>query len=744
CHPDDLKKSDERLKKHFAGQADYYDCETRLKHKDGTWIWVQNRGQVMERDGEGKPVRLTGTLIDITDRKHFEELDQAERDLGMALSRSRSLAETLAGSLEAAIRVSGMDCGGLYLINEQDESLNLAAHQGLSETFVRQVERYAVDTAATRLVLKGEPIYISSPEISIQEDFLRGVEGLSALGVIPIHYQDRVVGCLNVGSHGADQIDRFSRQALERIALFSGSFIVQAQQEEKLRQSRQDLKTLLNTIQDLLFILDLGGNIIHCNNAVVDLLGYSYEELHGKTVLMVHPEERHEEAKGVIQAMLAGDTESCHIPVQTKEGRLIPVETKVKKGRWGGQEVLIGITRDITERTRAEEERLEWERHLLAAQKRESLGTLAGAVAHRFNNLLGALMGNLELSLDDLSREGEIRENLTAALEATHQAADLSRLMLTYVGQSVPGKSRVDLSREVERIMPLIKASQPGKIRLTQAIAAGLPTVEVGADGIRQITINLAANAWESLGGEGGEVSLTTGAAFFDEFYLRAAVSEEPLPSGTYVYLEISDTGSGITDEVRSRMFDPFFSTKFLGRGLGLATVWGLVRASRGGIVVDSEPGKGTTVRVLLPSAGTVERPKPRPSKTAALAEPQGSGTILLVEDEETVRRMSRTMLNRLGFRVLAAKDGEEAVALFQTLSGEIDGVLTDLTMPGMSGWEVLEAVRVLKPGVPVILASGYEEAQVRDQNRKEQPQFFLHKPYRLDDLKEALGKIMA
>jgi signal transduction histidine kinase/CheY-like chemotaxis protein len=401
----------------------------------------------------------------------------------------------------------------------------------------------------------------------------------------------------------------------------------------------------------------------------------------------------------------------------------------------------VGISLDTT---RAEGESLEWERHRLLTQKQESLSNLAGGVAHRFNNLLGALMGNLELALEDLAPEAGIRNNLTQALKAAQQAADLSRLMLTYVGQSVIEKSRIDLSGVVERVMPLIEASLPGKVRLNKALARDLPTVEADVDSIRQIAINLAANSWESLGDKGGEVGLFTGVAFFDEPYLRQTAAGVPLSSGTYVYLEVSDTGSGMTEGVRSRMFDPFFSTKFPGRGLGLSTVWGLVHSFQGGIAVVSEPGQGTTIRVLLPPVGSAERPGLPRAEAATPAEPWlEGGTILLVEDDEMVRKMTQAMLSRMGFRVLVARDGEEALALFRDQAGEIDGVLSDLTMPGLSGWEVLEAVRALKPEVPFILASGYEEAQVRDQNRKEQSQVFFHKPYQMADLKQALGKIL-
>lgn len=744
CHPEDLEESNKRLKEHFGGKTDFYECETRMKHKNGSWAWLHHRGKVVERDLDGKPVRMTGTHIDITEKKRYEELMQAERDLGMALSRAHSLEETLSVCLETAVRVADMDCGGLYLINEGDGSLDLIVHRGLSESFINNASHFPPDSPNAILVKKGEPIISRHQELISEKDSPRAEENLKAAAVIPVRYQEQVIACLNLASHSQKIFPDYSLQVLEKIAQHIGSFIVRARQEDKIRQSQQDLEMLLNTIQDLLFILDLEGNVIHCNSAVNERLGFAREDLIGKTVLTVHPEERHEEAKAVIAAMLAGETESCLIPVKTKSGRLIPVETKVRRGWWGGQEVLIGITRDITERIRAEEERLDWERHRLLAQKRESLGTMAGAVAHRFNNLLAAVLGNLELTLEDLAPEFRIKENLTQALKAGQQAADLSRLMLTYVGQSMPQKSLIDLSREVERIMPLIEASRPGKVRLNKTFARDLPAVLADVDSIPQIVVNLAANAWESLENISGAVRLSTGVAFFDESYLRHAMAEVPLSPGAYVYLEVSDTGSGVTEDVRSRMFDPFFSTRFPGRGLGLSTVWGLVRSFQGGITVVSEPGQGTTIRVLLPAAGSSEHHESQRPEAEAAAEPwQGSGTILLVEDEEMVRRMARTMLSRLGFRVLEARDGEEAVALFRAQTGEIDGVLSDLTMPRLSGWEVLEAVRALKPGVPVILTSGYEEAQVRDQSRKEQPQVFLQKPYQLADLKQALGKIL-
>jgi len=263
------------------------------------------------------------------------------------------------------------------------------------------------------------------------------------------------------------------------------------------------------------------------------------------------------------------------------------------------------LRHEIILREQAEKDRRGFQRRLQQARKTESLGRMAGAVAHHFNNLLQIVSGNLELIQEDLSAQSKAKKNLDSAEKAIHRATDLGRLMLTYVGQGANIGSRCDLSREVSRIVPLVEPAMPDNVRLEVELASDLPGVNIGPDDVRLIVANLVENAWESMDGKAGTIRAVTGKKSCDQAYLeRADWVDEGCTPGEYMYIDITDDGCGMNTETIERMFDPFYTTKFTGRGLGLATVAGIVRAGGGAIVVSSEPGTGATVRVLFPTAG--------------------------------------------------------------------------------------------------------------------------------------------
>ncbi len=400
------------------------------------------------------------------------------------------------------------------------------------------------------------------------------------------------------------------------------------------------------------------------------------------------------------------------------------------------------LQREIIERKRAEEERLHLQRRLQQAQKAESLGRMVGAVAHHFNNLLQIISGNLEFIREDLRSNADAVECLKDAEEATRNAGELGRLMLTYVGQGLGGRSTLDLSTEASRSVSLAENSIPPNVRLRREFAPGLPAVRIGPDDVRRIVGILLENAWEAMEGRAGSMRITTGKTSCDRERLERAAWVEAAEPGEYVFLEVEDEGCGMAPETIEQMFDPFFSTRFTGRGLGLSSVAGIVRANRGAVAVSSKPGEGAVVQVLFPAAGAPIRPV-----EPAAGEPDPDipiqGAVLLAEDEEKVRNTCKAMLERIGFHVFAAADGAEAVEIFRVYDKEIVCVLCDLTMPRMNGWETLRAIDEIRPGAPVILASGYEEEEVMSGDHPVLPRAFLHKPYQWTTLKTALAKAL-
>jgi PAS domain S-box-containing protein len=398
---------------------------------------------------------------------------------------------------------------------------------------------------------------------------------------------------------------------------------------------------------------------------------------------------------------------------------------------------------DITELKRAEKDQERLEAQMRHTQKLESLGVLAGGVAHDFNNLLMGMLGNADLALLKLPPDSAAAENLASIRDSSQRAADLCRQLLAYSGRGQVAIEPLDLCRVVREMTQLLEISAAKKAVLEYELPSSLPTFNGDRSQIQQVILNLVTNAAEA-GDEGQRlIRIQTGSMDCDREFLMQTVAEEELPEGRYVWLEVTDSGEGMDAETLPRIFDPFFTRKFPGRGLGLAAVAGILRGHKGAIHVQSEPGRGTIFRVLFPAVRSAEQPA-RPKRTKKGAG-KISGTVLIVDDEEAVLSVGQRMLEQIGLTVFAVLDGAGAVELFRERAAEIDAVLLDLTMPGMDGEETLRALRAVSREVPVILASGYSDREVsRRFGADEQPEGFLQKPFTVatlaDKLREFLG----
>jgi PAS domain S-box-containing protein len=388
-------------------------------------------------------------------------------------------------------------------------------------------------------------------------------------------------------------------------------------------------------------------------------------------------------------------------------------------------------------------------------QKLESIGVLAGGLAHDFNNLLHVVLGNADIALSRLPARSLAREPLEEVVRATIRAADLTRQMLAYSGKGAFVIRHLDLSNEVRELATLLRSAISKQASLVWELAPDLPPVNADATQIRQIVMNLITNASDSLQDAPGTITLRTGVVERqqlndpqfgtpvqdDEPLVEA---DEPLVEGEepFVYLEVSDSGAGMTPDTLQRIFDPFFSTKFAGRGLGLAALIGIVRSHNGLIRIRTEPGQGTRFRILLPAVARTARQTEGPP--AARSGWQGSGTVLVVEDEEGVREVAERMLQEVGFNTITAVDGRDALEVMDRVSHSVTAVLLDLSMPQMGGQETFRHLREARPDLPVILMSGYTEEAVAQQFNGSGPGItaFLQKPFLADDLIGALQRV--
>ena len=400
----------------------------------------------------------------------------------------------------------------------------------------------------------------------------------------------------------------------------------------------------------------------------------------------------------------------------------------------------VAVSLDITERRHAEEERRKLQIQIQHTQKLESLGVLAGGIAHDFNNLLTAILGNASLALLQLVPEAPACSTIKEIENASIRAAELIKQMLAYSGKGRFVVQPLNLSRVVEEMAHLLQTVISKKAVLRFDFDANLPIIEADATQVRQVVMNLITNASDAIGEKSGVIALRTGVVHVDQYYLTTTYVPEKLAEGYYAFLEASDTGCGMDSATMEKIFDPFFTTKFIGRGLGLAAVLGIVRGHKGAIKVYSEPTRGTTFKVLFPASNRTEGTTEATSQADAW---RGTGTILVVDDEETVRAVARKMLEKAGFQVLSANDGREGVDLFRQHIQEIAAVLLDLTMPHMNGVEAFREMRLLRSDVRVVLMSGYNEQEVINQFAGKGLAGFVQKPFRANELLAVLRRTL-
>lgn len=400
------------------------------------------------------------------------------------------------------------------------------------------------------------------------------------------------------------------------------------------------------------------------------------------------------------------------------------------------------IFSDITEMKRQEAEKMKFEHELLQTQKFEGLGVLAGGIAHDFNNLLTIILGNAEMLGDDMEGNDRLRKSLGAINNAARRAADLCQQMLTYTGKSSFNIKSVNLNLLTTEIFELIKLSVPSRCRIKVDFDERLPDINGDPDQIRQMIVNLVTNASEAVGDGDGDISLSTDKKFFTSGELpRNPPDWRIMPGGEYIRLTVRDTGAGMDGKTIERIFEPFFSTKFTGRGLGLSAVLGIVKTHHGAIGIESKPGGGSVFTVFLPVSPR-RRAEQKTSDGSGLKKGNGEFHILLVDDEESLLEIGTQMLETLGAKVTVAEDGVEALKIIQNSKDDFDLALIDLTMPGKDGIRTLCEIRETAPGLPVFIASGYNEAQVEDRCDTCKPDGVIRKPYSLAKLRSLLHKI--
>ncbi len=737
-------------------------------------IRVLGRGAV-ERDSRGQFAGLVATFTKLLEQREFEErLLQTFKATSPAtgIDFYRSLTKELA-------EVMGVSyCVVAELRSEQADELTVCGMWDGSR--FADMSSYTTEGTPCKEVLENGVAYIPSGlqlAFPTDTDLVR-LEAESYLGVRLTNSEGRTLGILAIldkkelpnSSQSTDLLRIFAARAaaeiertqgLERLArsesryrtLFRDSPIAMAEEDysavlpylDELRErGATDLRAWFDEHPDDLRECMKRVYVRNTNVAMRELMGDpARDEGQGQGLCL--PDVSLKSFREEIIALGSGlETFSSEGSLQSHEGRKIRVELKLLVVPAEGpplSRVLVSMI-DITRRAQQENERRILETKMQQAQKLESLGVLAGGIAHDFNNLLVGVLGNADLALETSPSDPELREMLLEMRSAAHHASDLSTQMLAYSGGGNFAFRAVDLSALVHETLHLLESSISKKAELDIEIDLELPTVDGDPSPIRQVVMNLVTNASEAIGDKNGKLRVHLGQAHFDRDRLADAYVDSELPATDYVYIEVSDTGCGMGPEVLDKIFDPFYTTKFTGRGLGMAAVLGIVRAHGGAILVDTEIDAGSTFTVLLPK-GQLPASVPRGHTVSAEPEHAAGELILVVDDEEPVRNLVSRVLLRSGYDVLLAENGREAIRIYQDNRASVRAIVLDMNMPVMDGAETSRQLHELDPDVRILFSSGYEE---RDATRRVEHRgihSFIQKPYEPKDLVAELQYVL-
>ncbi len=694
----DAKEREALLKQLFeAGRLS--EREIHLRRRDGSEIWVAVT-EVLNRAGE--EVYIEGIMEDVTPRKLAE----------LALKDSEERYRRLVEHSPMAIVVH--TDGKLVFVNPA--AVKLVGARSADELIGRPVVQFAhpedveLMRARVRRVLEsGEAVEPAHERIVRLDGTILNVEVTG----IPIFYQ------------GKPSVQVVIRDVTQQLRM-----------EEELRRREAQFRHLIENASDIIAIVTPNGEIRYGSPSIQTILGYDEEDIHSENVFdLLHPEDVKEVTRHFSELLAEPGCVSPYMRfrLRTKEGKWRLLEAVAKNllhdSSIGG---IVVNARDVTERQILEEQ-------LFQSQKMEAIGRLAGGVAHDFNNLLTAIRGYSELILHALRPEDPIYEDVKEIQRATERAGALTRQLLAFSRKQLMKPQVLNPNRIIEDMYKLLKRLIGEHIELMMRLDEQIGHVKVDPVQLEQVILNLVVNARDAMPA-GGRLTIETRNVELDELY---AASHEEAAAGSYVLISITDTGAGMEAEVRERAFEPFFTTKERGKGtgLGLATVYGIIKQSGGFIYLYSEPGMGTTFKVYLPRVA--EGVAVEEEKIVTQADLRGDETVLVVEDEPLLLDLVRRVLQNYGYHVLGAQNADEAIAASRSHSGPIHLLLTDVILPRLNGRQLAERITSLRPDIRVLYMSGYTDDAVLDRKILERQSEFIAKPFAAEELVRKIRRIL-
>lgn len=713
-HPDDVSITKKTIQQYLAGELNTFTSEFRFKTKSGNWMWLLSQGEVTERDEKGNPTRFIGLHIDITQSKNTEIAFQKERSLSTSLintaqlmilimdiegriSRINPFMENITGYKEAEVK--GKDWF--------DTFLPPADHTELRTMFRDAIAGIGVSEKINSIVTK------DGRELVVEwySKTLKDTNGV-------------IIGLLSAG------IDISERKVAEKA----------------LQESESTFRKLFEDSSDPILLINDSGVFVECNQAALDLLKMTKEQFiflsPAKISPQLQPDGRRSDEAALEMIAIAHSKGKCRFDwtcINSEkvefivEVSLIPITIK-------GEKMFHASWRDITDRKRAEAERLDLEAQLRQKYKMEAVGVMAGGMAHNFNNNLSIILGNLELTKMKLSPQSHLGEYLDNARTAILRSRDLIKQIMIYSRKDKQHLAPLELSSTIGKFNALLKSTIPSSVTLQQTIHPDSCKTNILANvsQIQEILLNLCNNAVHAMD-EQGKLTINLETVELKQQQIPAHCSCTP---GFYLHLSVQDTGCGIAPEIQDKIFDPFFTTKEVheGTGMGLSTVQGIMEQLQGIIAVESHVGQGTTFHLYFtPIDATVEA---SPAETPTDL-PQGTEHILFVDDDEMLATIAHQMLSAKGYQVTMMTDSQQALKLFSANADNFHLVITDQTMPGITGKELILAIKQQRPDIPTIICTGYSSKVDENEARKLGINAFLMKPLTLPELLQTVRWVL-
>jgi len=697
-HPEDSPAVMAHVDRYLKGRIPNYSMEFRLRHKDGTYRWILARGEAL-RDENGVAYRMAGSHADITEQKTAEQkLLESERNYRDLFNNSND-----------AIFVHDADTGEIVDVNRT-----------ACELFGYSVDELRSLSLAD--VSSNEPPYT-------QREALRWIHRAKNEG--PQRFRWRAKNNKGVLMWFENSLVYATIGARDRVLVFGRNIDDRVKAEEE----RERLLSAMEQVGEVIVITDPYGGIQYVNPAFEKVTGYGTKEVKGQNPRILKSGKQDERFyEKMWQKIKNGETWQGRLINKRKDGSLYTEEATISPvmDPGGGIMNFVAVKRDVTSE-------VELENRLAQAQKMEAIGTLAGGIAHDFNNILSAIMGFTELVEIDLPEGSRNKEDLGEAIQACRRARDLVKQILTFSRQTEHEVKPLRIDLIVKEALKMIRASTPTSIEIRQDVSMDLPTVIADPTQVHQIVMNLCANAVHAIQDEHGIIALSLDTIRVDD--PGDERSKKPLP-GEYVRLVVSDTGKGISPEIQERIFEPYFTTKKKGEGtgLGLSVVYGIVREYGGTISVESEPGGGTTFTVHFPVAEKSEFTQFAGEKFPL---PRGKERILFVDDETPIANLAKKQLERFGYHVTIRQSALEALELFRRDPLRFDVVVTDMTMPQMTGDELAVEILKIQPDIPVILCTGYSRRMSDRRAGELGISAFLMKPLTGQELAKTVRRVL-